>query len=48
MTAERSAADTIGVWPSFRLLVSVSILRCFARHLRVRAEVFCLAERFRQ
>jgi hypothetical protein len=39
MTTKRSAADTIGVGPSFRLPMSVSIFSCSARHLRVRAEV---------
>ena len=48
MTAERSAADTIGVGPSFGLPMSVSILRRSARHLRVRAEVFRFVECFCQ
>jgi hypothetical protein len=48
MTAERSAVNTIGGGPTFRLPVSVSIFRCSARHLRVRAEVFRFAERFCQ
>jgi hypothetical protein len=48
MATERSAADTIGAGPSFGLPMSVSILRCSARHLRVRAEVFRFAEAFRQ
>jgi hypothetical protein len=48
MTAQRSAADTIGVGPSFGLPVSVSIFRCRSRQLSVRAEVFFRAESFRQ